>query len=167
MSIDLLLDEVTNDLVLRDSNFQLTSSKPQFLRQRMSITFKTFTEEWFWNLDFGAINKNIIFRKGVSKAEVDGWFLSIIHNFPEVISVTQLESSQDAVTRMYNLTFTVLTDEGEVAVFMRSGRPDLEITYPTPSDLPVDFSDCGVSIADANRLYKLINIDIPVNIPWD
>lgn len=166
MSIDLLLDEVTNDLVIEDGDLQTTSSKAEFLRQRMSITFKTFTGEWFWNIFFGAISKDIVFRKGATQPEVDGWFISIINSFPEVINLTNFQSSQDPATRSYNLTFTVTTDEGDVLVFIRSNRPDVEITYPTVSDLPVDFDDCGVSLEDANRFYKLINIDIPLDIPW-
>lgn len=166
MSTDFLIDNITGDLVIEDGDFQMTSSKPQFLQQRMTITFRTFTGEWFWNTTFGAISRDIVLRAGASQAEIDGWFLAIINGFPEVNSVLSFMSLQNSQSGLYDLTFTVATDEGNVAVYIRSGRPDVEITYPTPAEFPIDLTDCGVSIEDADRFYKLINIDIPVDIPW-
>lgn len=166
MSIDLLLGVNTNDLVIEDGDLQLTNSQPTFLRQRMAITFNTYTREWFWNQEFGAINTDIIFNKSTGKPEIDSWFISIINSFPEVLEILSFESTANYQTRSYTLVFRVRTEEGEVSIFVRAGRPDLEITYPTPTELPVDFDDCGVSIADANELYELIHIDLPLDIPW-
>lgn len=163
MAIDLLLDKNTHDLIIEDGDLKLTDSKPTVLRQRMTITFRTFVNEWFANTFFGGINKEIIFNKLDGKGTVDSWFIKVINSFEEVNQIVKFDSTFDRVNRHYDLSFTVKTDEGILTLYVQAGQA---ISYPydeqTSAGVVCDPADPEYQ----NRFYVLIHEEIPDPITW-
>lgn len=166
MAIDLLLDSDTNDLILKDGEFQYTTSKLQLLRQRMEITFKTFVNEWFADVTFGGVDRDIVLGKVGSKGAVDAWFINVINSFEDVLEIAEFKSTLDAINRTYSLTFIVLTDEGEQRFFIVAGPPNIEVEYPFQSQEALGL-DCGLPAPlDSNELYEFIHIEWPTTASW-
>ena len=162
MSFDAFIDKDTNDLVFENGTIRLTSSKPELLRQRLNDVFKTWRGEWFNDITYGAIDRDILFVHGVTKAEIDAWFKIIVNSFEEVNSIALWESEIDFINRTYDLDYVVRTDFGDVAGFTTTVRPDIEVDYvlvPPPSDeVECEFDD----LPDlANRLHAIINNAYP------
>lgn len=158
MSLDFYLDRDTNDLVFEKGTLRLTKSKPEVLRQRLSVVFKTFTREWFNNRTFGAIDKDFLFRHGITKQEIDAFFKSIVNSYSEVNYIESWESSINKITRCYELTYEVNTDYGTVNDFVTTERPNVEVDYtqvPPPSTLIACDYDNLINIA--NQLHEVWN----------
>lgn len=126
MPFDFLIDKSTGDIVFEDGDIALVSSNQRRVRQEIELTLKTFQGEWFHDINFGGINKEILYSKTSTKSEVDAWFKSIITSFPEVVRIASFESEYNVNTRDYDVNFSVLTTEGELDVKV---RPDLEVIY--------------------------------------
>lgn len=158
MAFDLYVDKDTNDLVYENGTIRLTSTKPELLRQRLSDAFKTWRGEWFNNTEYGAIDKEVLFVHGITKAEVDSWFKTIVNSFEEVNSITSWESEIDPINRAYELTYVVKTDYGNVAGYTTTERPDVSIEYKVgqqPSQtIACEFEDL---VNQANRIHFSIN----------
>ena len=153
MSFDLLINKDTNDLVFENNTLKYTSSKPELLRQTLSVNFKTFTGEWFNNTTFGAIDRDIIFAKGITKAEIDAHFQSIVLSYSEVNYIIEWDSSIDAVTRHYDLKYIVNTDYGDISSFVTTAKPIDEIEYVAVPPPYVQVA-CEDYTELANRLHE-------------
>lgn len=151
MSFDFLVDRDTNDLVYQDGTLVLTKNKPELLRQRLNDVFKTWTGEWFNNTVFGAIDRQFLFAHGVTKAEIDAFFQSIVLSYDEVLFIDSWESELDPISRSYDLKYVVKTDYGVVSGFTTTSRPDIEIDYtqvmPPSTDLPCN-TPPGLPVGD-------------------
>ena len=69
--MDIFLDQSKQDLVLQDGDLKITQDRRDELIQRLFIRFKTFTREWFWDLDYGVDYINEVFGVARSKSTVD------------------------------------------------------------------------------------------------
>lgn len=167
MAWDLKLSETTNDLQFDRSEISTTDSKQELLRQRISITIKTWLEEWFWNSKFGIPYRQVLFSQKISKEQVDAIFLSTVTSFDEVIYIQEFTSEVNTATRTYDLLFHVYTDQGEDAFYIRLGGPNAKIDYTDTTASQAIICPAGtLSVEFANLQYKLVNIDIPLTIPW-
>lgn len=163
---DLYIDPLTGDLAIEDGDFKTTSSKKEFLRQRMQITFNTYVGEWFLNTSFGGINKAILFRKGATKEEIDAWFISVIRSFDEVEQIYRFDSEINT-DRSYTLNFSVKTSEDIYPFYITALRPDVEVLYPEPSVNDPTALSCisDVTTEMADAFYKFIHITSPDELP--
>lgn len=111
----LKLDPVTHDLIIENFQYKEISTKTEDLTQRIKIKLLTFKGEWFLDEDYGIPYFQDIFVKGITKEGVDDIFRVAISNEPDVVALTEYSSEFDNSTRIYTLTATVRTTEGEVA----------------------------------------------------
>lgn len=160
MAFDFKLDDITNDIAFEDSEIKFTETKPELLRQRISITLRTWLEEWFLNLAFGIPYRQKIISGNVSKEEVDSEFLNAINSYDDVNYIVSFSSVADPSTRSYTLEFIVNTDEGDTEFLLFAAPPGVEIVYPPSSDTSIKIPS-GLTIDDANRFYEFIHIEFP------
>lgn len=166
MAIDLKLADATNDIYLVDKDLVLTSSVAELLRQRLLVTFRTFVGEWYLDTGFGAYNIEFFTNKGITKEIADAYFLDIILEYEEVEEVLSFSSTFDKATRAYSLIFNVRTIEGDGTFEINFTQADALIQYPEPTDI-AEVALCDFVTADTtNDFYILLNIDIPLTIPW-
>ena len=85
MSFDLFLDPITNDLVVGDGDFTTTQNLAESLRQKLSITLKTWQNEWFMDTTYGTPYRQSILGKPRTQPEVDAIFLSVIGEYSSEI----------------------------------------------------------------------------------
>ena len=160
MAFDFYINRDTNDFEYEKGTLRLTKSKPELLRQRLSVVFKTYTTEWFNNITFGAIDKDFLFQHGVTKQEIDAHFRAIILNYDEVNNIDSWESTVNPLTREYDLKYIVNTDYGVVADYITTTRPDVAIDY-TKVESPETFVACEFDdlVNLSNQLHEIINVD--------
>lgn len=162
MSIDFYVDPTTGDFVIENSDIRRTQSKIEYVIQKFTTRFKTLVGEWWWNVNYGGIDKDILFRKGITQAEADSWFIYQIRSFSEVTSIKTFESTYDKPNRSYSLYFVVTIDEEDVGVYIQSTRADSEIIYPEPTTFPINInSNTTITQTDADALYEFVHITIP------
>src|SRR5574338_661055 len=104
--MDLLLDE-NNDLVFINGECPVTVTQQEVVGQRLKITLQTFLEEWFLDLDVGIPYFQHIFQKHKDKSSVDTIFQQAILNDPGVIELLSYESTLEAASRRFALSFEV------------------------------------------------------------
>jgi hypothetical protein len=164
--IDLKLEG--QDIVIgRSGDLLLTQSLKELLKQRMEITFRAFTGEWYLNPAWGGFNRDILYNKQATKDILDAFYRDIIISFPEVVSIPEFISFYSSVDRVYSFQFQVETVEETAGFRINLVPPGVEIAYPYfPTELEAIGCTAGVDAATQNRFYELLNIDLPVNIPW-
>lgn len=113
MPIDIRLDSTTHDLSFIDDSFSLTDTFEEGLSQRLKIKLLTFLGEWVFNLDTGFPYYQSVFVKGTSKAQVDTLYRQHIIQTPDVQEILSFDSTLNAASRDYSLTFRVLGSSGE------------------------------------------------------
>lgn len=109
--MDLKLD-TNGDLLFINGQSPVVSEAAEDLAQRLTIKLKTFKGEYFLNLDTGVPYYQSVFGKQRSKAAVDAIFQEQILAEPDALEITQFDSSIDAATRQYSLSFRVRTESG-------------------------------------------------------
>lgn len=113
--MDLLLDE-NNDLVFINGECPVTVTQQEVVGQRLKITLQTFLEEWFLDLDVGIPYFQHIFQKHKDKSSVDTIFQQAILNDPGVIELLSYESTLEAASRRFALSFEVrVAEENSIA----------------------------------------------------
>jgi hypothetical protein len=101
-----------NDLLVIGGKLQIFDKKEEFIRQRLMISLNTFTNTWFENINFG-INQNLIFAKG-TQGLLDQDIKTIITETDGVIKILSYSSIVDPITRVYTMTFSYETQEGDI-----------------------------------------------------
>lgn len=159
MAFDLLLDQLTNDLVISDGEFQFTTETPVELTQRLGIKLRTFQGEWFLDTTYGIPYLQQIISSARNKNDVDVIFKSTIRLEDGVNSLRDYTSTWDRSTRNYSFEADVVTTYGTIPVAILTS-PANEYIYPDSGD---DNSRAVCEVTDlpysANRLYKFINIE--------
>lgn len=159
MAFDLLLDQITNDLVISNRDFKFTQEMPEELRQRLGIKLRTFQEEWFIDTTYGVPYMQQIISQARNKEDVDIIMLGEIREEDGVDSVRNYVSTWDKYDRTYSFTADVITSAGNIPIAILT-QPDTEWIYPDSGDQNSRV-DCGVTDLQsyANRLYSFININ--------
>lgn len=164
MAYDLLIDQITNDLVISDSDLKFTTKKEEELSQRLGIRLRTFETEWFINQSYGIPYLQQIISQARNKRDVDTIFISEIREEEGVNALSNYSSTWDKITREYSFTTDVTTSSGTIPISILT-KPSEEWIYPDSGDdnsrVDCEFSDIQFS---ANRLYYFINRDgLPKN----
>jgi len=164
MAFDLLIDQLSNDLIITNSEFQFTTTQPEEVRQRLGIRLRTFQNEWFIDQSFGIPYLQQIISQSRRKEEVDVLLVSEIRAEDGVEAVTDFRSAWDRYQRVYSFDADLVTANGPVNVAILN-QPSTEWDYPDSGDQNSRV-ECGITDLEfsANRLFKFINIDgLPVN----
>ena len=111
--MDILLDEETHDLVFNNSSVTVTTKQKQSVAQLLKIKLFTFLGEWFLDTDNGVPYYQKIFGKVRSKEAIDAIFRAKIVEEPDVVEITEFESTLSA-DRTYSLKFRVRTTLDQV-----------------------------------------------------
>lgn len=111
--MDILMDiDETRDLIFANGDCPVTTFPVQVVAQRLFIRLRTFQGEWFYNTVYGVPYFQRIFTK-TTKGAVDAIFQDQILSENGVKRITEFSSSLNAATRKYNLSFRVLTTDGQ------------------------------------------------------
>jgi hypothetical protein len=112
---DLLIDDLTGDLVIENDTFLLTADFADSVKQRLRTRLRTFKGEYFLDLEFGTPYYQQIFVKGISKGVIDNIFKGIITGTPGVVRISSFSSTLDRTTRKYEAKFkAILEDDSEI-----------------------------------------------------
>lgn len=99
------MDILLGSALTANSNIKLTPDYPSAVSQRLVIRFKTFTNEWMLDLNYGVDWFNKVLGKGRSKAAVDAIIRQTILLEGQVESITEFKST--LVGRQYSVVFKV------------------------------------------------------------
>jgi hypothetical protein len=110
----LKLDETTHDLFVTNFQFTPIGLKTEDLAQRLKMKLLFFKGEWFLDEDYGMPYFQEIFVKGTSKETIDDRFRIAIAQERGVDRLLEYSSVFDSSTRVFSVTATVKTTEGEV-----------------------------------------------------
>jgi hypothetical protein len=91
--------------IVFDGNIRLTTSLTQAVAQRLYVRFKTHTESWWLNLDYGVNYFDDFFGKGKSKTGLDALVRTIITQDQYVETIRTFNSK--IVGRNYSCYFEV------------------------------------------------------------
>lgn len=93
----------------------VTQEQRQDVAQRLQIKLRTFLGEWFLNTEVGVPYLQQIFGKGRKKSTVDIIFQTLILEEEDVLEIVDFNSTLDAATRAYSLSFRVRVAAGVTA----------------------------------------------------
>lgn len=158
--MDFKLNEA-GDIEHVNGNIVLLSTIQEAVRQRLDIQHKTFQGEHFLDTTFGVPYRQQIIGKGLSKAEVDALYITIINNDPDVLRIKYFKSDYNPLNRQYSLTYDVLTTDGN----LRNSSPNLyptdEIEYPEPDGFTLTPS-CDLNFIDwVLTIHPILHEDLP------
>ena len=110
---DIAIDTVTRDLDLSKGSFSVRQGR-EAVAQRLLIKFGIHQGEWFLDTSFGIPYRNEVLVKNPDLAVIDALFRTALLETEYVISLSAYESTFDPVQRSLTLSFTALTQEGEL-----------------------------------------------------
>lgn len=110
--MDILLTDTGDVLFSNTEQALVTDEQRQDVAQRLQIKLRTFLGEWFLNVDNGVPYLEQIFGKGRKKGTVDIIFQTLILEEPDVLEIVSFNSTLDATTREYALSFRVRVAAG-------------------------------------------------------
>lgn len=159
---DFLLDPQTGDFSFGTADKKemvIVTSNQMSLRQRLYMRFGVWAGDWYFDEAFGFPYRTFIAKKTV-KAVLDGRIKSEVRQEPDVLEITDFQSSMNVNSRTYECYFTVVTAEGEEINLAFIGADQFQ--YPTPPESNVSLcGDEGAIITFKNKLYYLINFQLP------
>lgn len=159
---DLLIDPLTGDLDFGSPGsrgMSLVTTNHMSLRQRLFLRFAIWSGDWYFDETFGFPYRTFVGRKTV-KSVLDGRIKSEVRQEPDVLDITDFDSTMDVLSRSYRCYFTVVTEEGEEINLAFVGAD--EFFYPEPTEGNVQLcGDEGSVINFKNKLYYLINFKLP------
>jgi hypothetical protein len=163
--MDWLIDEDTGDLAIINGDFALTPDSTTSLRQRLTLRFGTWKEEWVYNTVFGTPYRQRLFTGGFTKGQADAEFIAQINLEEDVTAVKNVISTFNPITRSYELT-RIEAYVDNVLVDLSLAAPQFtRYAYPEPV-IPTseNFNVCELDqefIDNSNLLYEFLNIDLP------
>jgi hypothetical protein len=110
---DLKLDTLTHDLQIARYDLQLVDNIGS-TAQRLKVRLKFFLTEWFLDRRSGVPYLQEILEKSPDLQYVENIFKTVILTTPRVIQLTSFSLDYDNLTRRLIVTFSVLTDDGEI-----------------------------------------------------
>jgi len=165
MPWDFKLDKDTNDIVIDRFDIAFTSSKEELLRQRISITLKTWLEEWFFDTTFGLPYRQKILGGKITRAEIDALIISKILEYEDVKEVYSFTSELDKRNRYYDAIFRLRTVTGNEAFYLRAAQYDQGVVYPDPPPPPPYVCEFATINAElSNEFYTFINVTLPEGV---
>lgn len=161
IGVDLRVGE-DGDFLIENGDLVLTNTIEVEVYQRIKHKLNTWTSTWWNDLTFGTPYRESILLK-TTKAQVDAEFLRIIRADPQVVDILDFQTELNRNTRFYDIRFVVQAIDGTSLNFIASSDPaGSEFLYPIGSTVfPCDSTE--QSVIYSNKLYKLMNFDLP---PW-
>tara|TARA_Y100000590_G_scaffold358432_1_gene413782 strand:- start:1179 stop:1574 length:396 start_codon:yes stop_codon:yes gene_type:complete len=101
------------DLLLEGGNFSTVSGR-EAVAQLVKSRLESFTEEWFLNLDYGAIDKEEFFTKAPSLSDIAALRKLAILSVPGVSALASYRISLDNVSRALVEVIGILTEDDAV-----------------------------------------------------
>ena len=161
------------DILVIDGKFELLNTIQEAVKQRLTITLRTFLGEYFLDISQGIPYRQQIFNKGITPKETDAIFLAKILEDRDVIKVTSFSSTYTSSNRGYDLNFEVLTTDGLLRVNLPSITPNDEVEYSAASDFVISPScrtqgimsggDGDVITKSESKIPKALAVDIIFN----
>ena len=116
---DILLDTLTNDLIVEGGQITLIDNREELARQRLLITLRTFRGEWFKNINFGVPyiendNNKIALLGKSSKRLLDIELQRQILDIEDIESIEDYTSVLDTTSREIVVTFSAVTKSGAI-----------------------------------------------------
>jgi len=108
---DIALDD-SGDLIIENGQIPLLGTVQESTRQKLQISLSTISGEWFRDINFG-VPRELLFSKG-TQGMLDAAVVEIIAGTDGIRTITEFESSLNAGTRVYTISFSAITDSGEV-----------------------------------------------------
>lgn len=129
--MDIFLDQTTQDLVLLDGDLKITSNRQEELMQRLFIRFKTYTREWFWDLDYGVDYINKVFGLGRSKSTVDALIKNTISLEPLVDRYENFSSKIEDYKYSCSFTVYLISEQEQQNIYLLVNEQGLTLTDGT------------------------------------
>lgn len=97
-------------------NFSIITDQKECIKQRIIIRIRSFTNDWFANLDDGLPYFRDIFVKNPDRAVILGLYRGIILGVPGVTGIDDLDYNLDTSLRSMALSFVAKTNEGTIPI---------------------------------------------------
>lgn len=110
----LKLDETTHDLFVTNFEFASISLRTEDLAQRLKIKLLFFKGEWFLDENYGIPYFQEVFVKGTNREAIDDRFRIAISQERDVERLLEYSSEFDPINRVFQVSATVKTTEGEI-----------------------------------------------------
>lgn len=110
--IDFALEQITNDLIFQDFDFQLFDDTNQIM-QNLAIRLRFVLGEWFLDLTQGVPYFEVFFKKAPNQIQIESILKEEIVNTRGIVELTSFESDFDARKRIYSVKFSARSISGE------------------------------------------------------
>ena len=107
------LSPTFGDVVYDNTQVTVTRNLAESVAQKLTIKLNTFLSEWFLNNEIGVPYYQQIFGKVKSKSSIDIIFQQQILAEPDVIEITEFNSSIGS-GRTYSISFRVRTTANQI-----------------------------------------------------
>jgi hypothetical protein len=112
---DIALDKTTGDLLLQDFDLQLVENQDQ-ITQNLAIRLRFILGEWFLDISAGVSYYQDFFIKAPNQIRIESVLKQEILNTPGVSEILSFTSNFDDQRRIYSVTFSVSTIQGEITL---------------------------------------------------
>ena len=164
-TFDFLLDQSTNDIVIKDGDWVFTETTKQDLTQRLGIVLRGHYGEWFLDTTVYTPWKQQIIGCRDRKT-IDSILLAVVNNeLSSTDIIDQWNSSFDRDTRSYSLK-AVITTQDETVSISYNLTPD-KFYYSTQDPSNPRATCDNIAQVGADPFYEYINIEgLPNSSTW-
>lgn len=110
--LDIALDQLTNDLVFKDFDFQLVEETNQIM-QNLAIRLRFVLGEWFLNVTEGVPYYEYFFVKAPNQIQIESILKDEIVNTRGIVELTSFSSEFDTRKRIFTVRFSARSISGE------------------------------------------------------
>ena len=112
---DIALDPTTGDLLLENFDLQLVEGRDQ-IAQNLAIRLRFILGEWFLDITAGVPYYDDFFIKAPNQIRIESVLKEEILDTPGIYQILSFNSSFNALRRIYSVTFSVSTIQGEITL---------------------------------------------------
>lgn len=112
---DIALDPTTSDLLLENFDLQLVEGRDQ-IAQNLAIRLRFILGEWFLDITAGVPYYDDFFIKAPNQIRIESVLKEEILDTLGIDQILSFTSNFDAQRRIYSVTFSVSTIQGEIAL---------------------------------------------------
>ena len=111
---DIQLDDVTHDILIQDSDFQMVS-EGDWLKQSVKIKLLFFLGEWFLDTTSGLDYYGLVYIKDPDINLIDNMIKVALLEYDEIIEILEYSSDYNITNRSLTVDFRVSTVFGELS----------------------------------------------------
>lgn len=112
---DIALDRLTGDLYLKNFDLQLVEGRDQ-IAQNLMIRLRFILGEWFLDITAGIPYYDDFFIKAPNQILIESVLKEEILDTHGVNQILSFTSNFNARRRIYSVTFSVITTQGEITL---------------------------------------------------